>query len=170
MEPSADSATAPLPVAENLRRTVGRLRLGAGLLELALVLVAATAALGMVVRARSPVAGALWPVVLAVVVALAALAGGAVALELTARKVKKAKTLPAAATWYKTGCLIAGGANLVAACLSLVVLFANGISGRLWLPQVLALAANLLGLFLAIPRLKHLARFHQRAILPIARL
>ena len=57
----------------------------------------------------------------------------------------------------------------VVVVLALAVLAASGVSGGLWLPQLLVLAANVLGLVLAVPRVKHLRALHYRPILPLTR-
>jgi len=158
-----------MPFGEDIHRLVRQLRFVAGLIGLALAAVAALAAAGMVLRAARPAEGSFAAVVLAGVIALAALAGGVTALELSTRRAKKAGSLAAAAAAYKIGCIIAGGANFAAGCVTLIVVFTGGVSGGLWLPELLVLAMNLLGLGLAVPRVKHLRQIHYRPTLPVTR-
>jgi len=148
---------------------VSHLRLVGAAVSLALagVLIAATVLL--VVRIVRPVEGSFSAVVGSGVVALLALVGGLVGIELTSRRAKKADTLEAAAAFYKLGCLVSGGVNFAAGLVTLVVLATNGVSNGLWLPQLLVLAVNVLGLILAVPRVKHLRVLHYRPILPLTR-
>jgi len=158
-----------LPFGEDIHRMVAQLRLAGAAVSLSLAGVVIAAVVLLVVRISRPVAGSFSTVVVAGVIALAALVGGLVAIELTGRRAKKADTLEAAAAGYKLGCLLSGGLNLAAACVTLVVLATAGVSRGLWVPQLLVLAVNVLGLILAVPRVKHLRALHYRPILPLTR-
>jgi len=168
MSPPAMQPASPL-LGEDIHRVTARLRLVAAGIGLALAAVGVVGAVLLVLRALRPVEGRFAAVVAAGAVALAALVGALVALEITGRRAKKAPALAPAAAGYLAGCLIAAGANFAAACVTLVVLGQNGVSAGLWVPTTLVLAVNLLGLLLAIPRVKHLRQLHYRPILPVTR-
>jgi len=149
---------------------VAQLRLVGALVSLALGGVILAALIILIVRIFSPTGGSFGPVATAGVVAIVALAAGLAAIELTSRKAKKAGELETAATLYKIGCVIAGGANFVGGIVTLCVLLSNGVSKGLWIPTLIVLAINLLGLILAVPRVKHLRALHYRPILPVTRI
>ncbi len=169
MSSQGDGSKSAVPFMEGVHRMVSRLRLVAAAVWLALALVAGLAVLLLVLRALHPVKGGFGPVVAAGVLALAGLGTGAAALGLTDRKARRGASLEEAANHYRIGCLIAGAANFAPSCVTLGVLWASGVSGGLWLPQLLVLAVNLLGLLLAVPRLKHLRSLHYRPMLPLSK-
>jgi hypothetical protein len=169
MNSQGDGAKSAVPFMEGVHRTVSRLRLVAAGVWLALALVAGLAVLLVVLRALHPVKGGFAPVVAAGVLALVGLGAGATALGLTDRKARRAGSLGEAANHYRVGCLIAGASNFAVSCVTLGVLWGCGVSGGLWVPQLLVLAVNLLGLLLAVPRLKHLRSLHYRPMLPLTK-
>ena len=168
--PAPHPAAQPGPLfGGDIHHMVAQLRLVGALVSLALGGVILVGLVILVVRIFSPTDGTFGPVATAGVVAVLALAGGLVTIELTSRKAKKAVDLEAAATFYKIGCVVAGGANFVGGVVTLCVLQANGVSKSLWIPTLIVLALNLLGLILAVPRVKHLRALHYRPILPVTR-
>ena len=169
MNSQGDGSRSAVPFMEGVHRTVSRLRLVAAAVWLALALVAGLAVLLVVLRVLSPVQGSLAPVVVAGVLALAGLGAGAIALGLTDRKARRGRSLEEAANHYRVGCLIAGASNFAVSCVTLGVVWACGLSGGLWVLQLLVLAVNLLGLTLAVPRLKHLRALHYRPMLPLTK-
>mgnify|MGYP006304513623 CR=1 FL=1 len=169
-EPANGNGPYSLPIGQDVYRIVVRLRLVGGLVLLALGLTVLLAAGGFLLRAFRPVDGGVAAVILAGAVAVLALAGGTVALEVTSRKARKAGSLEGAVAVYRLGCAIAGAVNAAAALVALIVLYANGISGGLWIPLAIVLVLNLLGMALAVPRVRQVRRLHYRPTLPISRI
>jgi len=159
-----------LVVGEDVHRVVKDLRLIGVLAGLAMVLVVVAGLLAVALRAARPVAGGLSAIVLAGIVAVAALAGGATALELWGRHAKRAPDLQHAISAYALGCAVAGGANFLAGAVTVIVVFANGVSGGLWIPDLLVLAISVMGLILAVPRMKHVRELYYRPTLPVSRI
>lgn len=155
-----------LSVGEDVHRAVRQLRLMGGLMVLALLLVVLAAAAGAVIRLVHPRQGQLSAVVVSGLVGIAALAAGVAVLEVVTRRAKAAETLALAVAAYRRGCVIAGGLNFVAGLYTVSVIFANGPANGLWVPQVLIVAVNVLGMVLAVPRVKHLRRLHYSPTLP----
>ena len=143
-------------------------RVGAAV-GVAMALVVGLGVAAVVVRALRPVGGGMAPVVVVGVAGLAALGGAMALLEITGRRARRADTLRRAASTYKVGCAAAGALNFLAGCATVAVVFANGVSGGLWVPAVLILALNALGLVLALPRIKHLRSLHYSPTLPVTR-
>ncbi len=159
-----------LSLGKDVHRFTSQLRLVGGLIVLALILVILGAFSGIVVRLIHPREGALSIVLLLGFIGIVALAAGTVAIEVSDRRARKAKAMGDAVAIYRTGCVIAGGSNFVAGLCTVGVIFANGLSDGLWLPMILVLSVNTLGMVLAIPRIKHISRIHYSPSLPYSRL
>ena len=159
-----------LSVGKDVYRYISQLRLIGGLIVLALILVILGAFSGIVVRLIRPGEGALSMVLLSGFIGIVALAAGTVAIEVSDRRARKAKTMGDSVAMYRTGCVIAGGSNFVAGLCTVGVIFANGLSDGLWLPMILVAAVNIIGMVLAVPRIKHISRLHYSPTLPCSRL
>ena len=168
-DPTERSARGVL-IGEDVHRIVRRLRAVGGIIALGLVLVVLVAAAGLVLRLFRPVAGDMSAVLGPAAAAILALAVGAGMLEAFSRKAMHARSLEAAVAAYKLGCASAGVLNFLAGCLTAVVFFTNGVANGLWVPQVLILALNVVGLALALPKMKHLRKLHYRPTLPVTRI
>ncbi len=159
-----------LSVGENVHRFTSQLRLIGGLIVLALILVILGAFSGIVVRLIHPRDGALSIVLLSGFIGIVALVAGTAALEVSDRRARKAKTMGDSVAIYRTGCVIAGGSNFVAGLCTVGVIFANGLSDGLWLPMILVAVVNIIGMVLAVPRIKHISRLHYSPTLPCSRI
>jgi hypothetical protein len=149
-----------------VHRAVKRVHVLGTILVAALVLAVLAAVVAIMVRTYRPVVGTRQPVVLAGLVALAALGGGVVLTECASRRARSSKELAQAVTAYLGGCFGAGASNLLAWIISVGVLLANGISHMLWLPTLMVLGLNFVGVLLALPRVKHLRRLYYSPSLP----
>ncbi|KPK83790.1 MAG: hypothetical protein AMJ81_07330 [Phycisphaerae bacterium SM23_33] len=154
---------------EEVRAALQAVRMLAGLVLGGLVLVVVLGAAGVAVRLLRPVDGHMGPIVLAGTVGFLLLAGAIVVLEVSGRRAGRAQTLERAVLAYRGGCAVGGGLNFLGGVVTVIVIFANGVSGGLWVPAVLVLALNSLGLVLAVPRLKHIRRLHYSPTLPVTR-
>jgi len=146
----------PVLLSGSVGRSVRRLRVLGALIALGAVVLVIAAAVAGAVRIFLPVAGTMGAVIVAVAAAVAALAVGAVALEVLGRRARGARSMEAAVADYSAGCVVAAVANLAAGAVTVGVVAVSGISGGLWVPAALVLALNVLGLVMAMPKMKHL--------------
>ncbi|MHC4715382.1 MAG: hypothetical protein ACYS5V_00280 [Planctomycetota bacterium] len=169
MSETTQAAAQSVLHSEGVNRSVRRLRLIGAVIALclAMLLIAAAAAMGL--RAFVPIEGTMTAALIAAAVAVAALGGGAAALEGYGRRARKAESMEAAVGAYSTGCIVAWLGNLTAGAVTICVIVLNGVGSGLWIPQLLVLALNVLGLALAMPKMKHLRELHYRPTLPVSR-
>jgi hypothetical protein len=132
--------------------------------------VGAGALAGVLFRFARPRQGGLALLALAGLAAVTALIAGAFALEAAEKRARRALSLDQAAAAYLRGCAAAGGMNCAAGAFTVVVIFLNGVSEGLWLPDLMAAGLNLWGAILAMPRVRHLRRLYYTPTLPWARL
>ena len=159
----------PLDAGEEVYSSLRKVRLVAGLIVLGMVLVTLAAGVGIVIRLARPVGGGVALVIVVAAAAVVSLASGALLLELAARKAHRADSLRLAAEAYQSGSALAGTINLLAGCLTVGSIFSSGLSGGLWLPKLLVLGMNLVGMAICIPRLRRLRELHYRPTLPYTR-
>lgn len=169
MGPPLRRSAFTMPTGTDVHLSMKRLRSVAGVMALGTVAVFLGAGAGMAVRLARPVRGGLAWVLVAGGVGLVALIVGLGLLVWGNRQAKRAEAIKAAAGAYLTGCAVAGAANFAAGVVTVGAIFSNGLSKGLWVPQVLVLAVNLLGLVLAVPKVEHLRRLHYSPTLPTSR-
>jgi hypothetical protein len=154
-----------------LHQAVRRFHLVAGGIVAALAGVVLGSVIAMLVRAARPIADAqvsggkgaiLWGGLASVL----ALAAGLAAIELFGRHARRIGPLIRATAAYVTGCLVAAGVNLIAGIVTIALIAANGVGNMLWLPELLLVVLNALGMLLAIPRVAHLRTFKNVPLLP----
>jgi hypothetical protein len=121
-------------------------------------------------RTINPKDGAASMVLLSGFFAAAALFGGAAAIEVANRRAKKAQEMGESIAFFRNGCSISGGLNFFAGFWSVGTIFLNGLGNGLWLPQILVVALSAIGLFLSIPRMRHISKLHYSPTLPCSRI
>ncbi len=170
MSETTQTTGATALLSEGVSRSVRRLRAMGAIIALLLVVLLLAAAGAMVFRALSPVAGTMTKALIAAGVAVAALALAVVVLETYSRRAKKAGAMESAVGAYSTGCVVAAVANLAAGAVTVGVIVVNGVGGGLWVPELLVIGLNVLGLVMAMPKMKHLRDLHYRPTLPGSRI
>jgi len=163
---NSTQAGQPMLLNSSVSRSVRRLRAMGALIVLCMVVLALAGAVAVVVRLVRPVAGTMAAALVAAGVAVAALAAGAAALEALGRRARKAGSMEAAIGAYSTGCVIAALANLAAGAFTIGMIVTYGLGRGLWIPALLVLGLNVLGLVMAMPKMSHLRELHYRPTLP----
>ena len=136
----------------------------------AMVVLAAVAVLAVFFRITHPARSSAWPVLFSGAGAILAIVAGAGIMGLAVERIKRAESFELAAAIYVKSCLTSGAMNSAAGALAILVVFLNGLAGRLWLPDVLVVCVTLLGLILSVPRLKRLRKLHYMPTLPYVRI
>jgi len=169
MGPPLRRSVFAMPTGTDVHLSTKRLRSVAGVMVLAAGAVLIAAGAGIAVRLAHPVRGGLAGVLLAGGVSLVALIVGLCLLVWGSRQAKRAEAIKAAAGAYLTGCAVAGAANFIAGVVTVGAIFGNGVSKGLWVPHVLILSVNVMGLVLAVPKVGYLRRLHYSPTLPTSR-
>ena len=170
MNPAPKRQVYSLTVGKDVHRLTGQLRLIGGLIILALIIVIVGALTGIVVRILNPRAGGTSMVLISGLFAVATLFGGAAVIEAANRRAKKAEEMSDSIALFRTGCAISSVLNFLAGLWGVVSIFSNGLGNGLWLPQILVVAVSVIGMFLSIPRLKHISKLHYSPSLPCSRI
>ncbi len=167
---SADSQQPVVPMIqdEGVHRVIRRMRIIQALLILGLSVLILIAAVGVLTGLKRSSIG-LGVFIFPAIWALVALVVGLSLVGVFAKRAKRTEAFEAAGRLYGTGCSTAGGINLAAGCFTVSALFRNGADEGLWVPAVLLLVINALGVILAVPAIKQLRRLFYTPSLPVAR-
>ncbi len=173
---SQNHRTFSLLIGKEVGRILTQLQVIAASMIIALIIIVVAAGWGILSGLGSSVDRSLRTrnqlAILAIVgaIGLIALLAGAVAVEISDRQARKLQDLKKAILKYRFGCLAAGIANFIAGALTVTAIFITRPADGLWLPEVLIVMLNAVGMSLAIPRFKHIRRLHSNMIPPCSSL